>query len=189
MRHAGGTRRPGFPPGPPPLHHDPEVRPVRRLARPFSLLLLGWFAFVMGAVAYATAERRRAVPPDPASDELDVVAAFDALELCSTASAFRGGRVSTWFGGGTLDLRGATLAPGGATLRVVAGFGGGNLVVPEGWRVEPAVLGIFGGVGDSRPSGNPAAAEGVPTVRLEGVAMFGGWGISSETSAVGRPGC
>jgi len=49
--------------------------------------------------------------------------------------------------------------------------------VPEGWNVETRITGL-GGVGDGRPKiGRPADA---PTLRFEGVAMFGGWGITSE---------
>ena len=76
-----------------------------------------------------------------------------------------------------LDLRGATLDPAGATLRASAMFGGGLLVVPETWNVETRIVGI-GGVGDGRPKvERPADA---PTLRFEGTAIFGGWGISSE---------
>jgi hypothetical protein len=105
------------------------------------------------------------------------VATFGPLEYRSTSSAFRGGTVTTWFGGGTLDLREATLSPEGATLRVSALFGGGNLIVPEDWHVETRLVGV-GGAGDGRPAGN--APIGAPTLRLEGTAVFGGWGITSE---------
>ena len=47
-------------------------------------------------------------------------------------------------------------------------------MVPDDWRVETKILPIFGGIGDGRPDGNPP--EGGPTLRLEGVAVFGGWG-------------
>ena len=73
--------------------------------------------------------------------------------------------MTTWFGGGTLDLRNAKLDPAGATIKTSTLFGGGNLIVPDDWRVETALVGI-GGAGDGRPSGNPPA--GAPTLRLEG---------------------
>jgi predicted membrane protein len=149
-----------------------------RLARAFSILLLGWFAFVMGAVVYAKVMGRDSTTPEPDADEIDLVTTFGPLEYANTASAFRGGKVTTWFGGGQLDLRGATLDPAGATIRTNTLFGGGNLIVPADWRVETRIVPVFGGVGDSRPDGNPA--EGAPTLRLEGVAIFGGWGVTAE---------
>ncbi len=147
-----------------------------RLLKLLSLLFLAWFAFVFGAVIYARLFGRTPVPQEPDADEVDLVATFGPLEHTSTATAFSGGDVTTWFGGGTVDLTGATLAPGGATLRVHALFGGGNLVVPEGWRVETQIVGI-GGAGVQ--PGAAAPEPDAPTLRLEGVAIFGGWGVTT----------
>ena len=150
----------------------------KSIFRVISMILLGWFAFVMGAMVFAAVKRREGVPQDPAADEIDLVASFAPLEFRSEATAFRGGTVTTWFGGGTLDLRGATLDPAGATLRVSTLFGGGNMVVPEAWEVRTKIIPVFGGVGDSRPKvDRPADA---PVLHFEGMAVFGGWGITSE---------
>jgi hypothetical protein len=153
------------------------------LRRLLALALLGWFVFLFSAMALAAAKRRDPVPQDPAADEVDLVASFGPLEFHSTAPAFRGGRVQTWFGGGVVDLRDATLDPLGATIEVNALFGGGSLVVPEGWNVETSITGI-GGVGDSRPARERAADA--PTLRVEGTALFGGWGITSRAPDDGR---
>jgi hypothetical protein len=147
------------------------------LGRILAGLLVGWFIFLFTAMGLAYVKRRRTLPQEPSADEVDLVAAFEPLDFRSTSSAFRGGRVDTWFGGGVLDLRGATLDPAGATIEVNALFGGGNLVVPEEWNVETHVAGI-GGVGDGRPARERDAEA--PTLRVEGVALFGGWGITSE---------
>jgi predicted membrane protein len=159
------------------IRRPQETVMFKKIFGVISLVLLGWFAFMVAAMAFAAIKGRRAVEQDPAADEVDLVATFGELDFRSTSAAFRGGTVTTWFGGGTLDLRGATLDPGGATLRVNALFGGGNLVVPDEWNVKTKITGI-GGVGDGRPEvERPADA---PTLRLEGTAMFGGWGITSE---------
>jgi hypothetical protein len=149
-----------------------------RLFRAFSILLLGWFVFVLGAVAYAVMKGRETTTPEPDADEIDLVTTFGELRYSSTAASFRGGRATTWFAGGTLDLRGARPDPAGAALRTQTVFGGGNLLVPADWRVESRILPIFGGVSDARPDGNPP--EGGPTLRLEGIALFGGWVVTSE---------
>ena len=148
-----------------------------KLTRVISFLLLGWFVFIVGAVIYAATRRREALPQDPASDEVDLVATFGPLEFHSESGAFKGGTVTTWFGGGTLALREATLDPAGATLQTSALFGGGNLIVPETWNVETKIVGI-GGAGDGRP--NVERPADAPVLRLEGTAIFGGWGITSE---------
>jgi hypothetical protein len=49
--------------------------------------------------------------------------------------------------------------------------------VPEAWDVTTKIVGI-GGVGDARPKiERPADA---PHLVVEGTAVFGGWGITSE---------
>jgi len=149
-----------------------------RLFRALSALLFAWFVFMIGAMVYAKVMGRSSEPQDPDADDVDLVANFSELQFHSTAKSFRGGSVTTWFGGGTLDLRDAVLDPAGATLRLNAMFGGGSLVVPADWRVEMQLTNVAGGIGDSRPDGNPPA--GAPTLRLEGTTLFGGWGISSE---------
>jgi hypothetical protein len=152
---------------------------MKTILRVFSLLLLGWFLFLIGALVYAATKRREPVPQDPKADEVDLVATFAPLEFHSESGQFRGGTVTTMFGGGEVDLRDAVLDPEGATLHLTALFGGGNLVVPETWNVESKLIGI-GGVGDGRAKvERPADA---PTLRLEGTAIFGGWGVSSAPS-------
>ncbi len=149
-----------------------------RLFRVLSVILLGWFVFVLGAVAYAAIRGRQSTTPEPDEDEIDLVTTFGELKYVSTAQSFRGGRATTWFAGGTLDLRGARPDPAGATLRTQTAFGGGSLLVPDDWRVESRILPVFGGVSDARLDGNPP--EGGPTLRLEGIALFGGWVVTSE---------
>ena len=147
------------------------------IGRLIAALLFAWFVFVFAAMGLAFVKKRQAVPQEPDADEVDLVAAFAPLDFKSTATAFRGGRVETWFGGGVIDLRDATLDPMGATIEVNALFGGGSLIVPEDWNVETSVAGI-GGAGDGRPVRDRAPEA--PTLRVEGLALFGGWGISSE---------
>ena len=150
----------------------------KTIFRVISMILLGWFAFMVIAAVLAAIKGRRGEPQDPAADEVDLVATFGQLDFRSTSGAFRGGAVTTWFGGGTLDLRDATLDPAGATLTANALFGGGNLVVPEGWDVRTTIKPMFGGVSDGRPTMEREADA--PTLRFDGKAVFGGWVITSE---------
>jgi len=141
------------------------------------LALMAWVAFFVSALAFAASKKRDA-PPKPAedSDEIALAAVFEPLQFRSTATAFRGGTIECWFGGGEIDLRGATLDPAGATLRMTAVFGGANLVVPEAWRLDNRVVGIFGGAGGP-PRSTPA--PDAPLLTIEGTAIFGGSGITS----------
>ena len=145
------------------------VRPIRALA----LTTVG----ALGGFAAAAAVAKRALPSrgGEESDELGLVAIFDGIELKNGASAFRGGSVLAWFGGVSLDLRDAELAPD-AHLSVHALFGGVAIRVPPEWRVDSKVNVLAGGA-DVR-----AGAEGTeaPTLTVDGLALFGGIAIGAK---------
>ena len=114
-------------------------------------------------------------PFDESADEIDLAVIFGSLEVESLAPAFRGGDVLAWYGGGTLDLRGATLDPAGAEIRLRAMFGGLQLVVPESWPVELRSRSIVGGIADSR---DPSREDPtLPTLTVDAQAIFGGGAI------------
>jgi hypothetical protein len=153
-----------------------------RFIRNLIVLLLG--LTIGGAIASALGARlaksRLTSSGDAADDEFDRVAIFDGLEFASTAAALRRGSVLAWYAGGTVDLRGATLGPAGATLDLRLIFGGLEILVPPTWRVEISLLPIIGGAGDARPQGGIQADA--PTLRVTGFAIVGGAGIVSEGS-------
>jgi hypothetical protein len=119
--------------------------------------------------------------PDPDADEIDLRTYFGPMDFASVSTAFRGGTVETWFGGGTIDLRGATLHPDGAHLRTTTVFGGGQILVPDSWVVETRISGI-GGAGDVRGSAaaTPQSDPTAPRLVVDGVVAFGGFGIMSQ---------
>jgi hypothetical protein len=144
-------------------------------------LIFGGMAVTMVVGAVAALSMRGKLGPstttDPADDEIVAVAIFGPLAFRSTARSFRGGTLDCWYGGGALDLRDATLSPEGATIRVRAVFGGGQIVVPETWRVRNTVVGL-GGVSDTRPVAD-RSDEG-PELTIEGFVVFGGFAVVSE---------
>ena len=154
---------------------------MKTLGRILGMLMVAWFATMAAAMAVAV-QRKGEVRPatEPDADEIDVSAYLEPLEFRSTATAFRGGRVECWFGGGTIDLREAKLDPNGARLRVTAVFGGGTVLVPEDWVVETHVMGI-GGAGDVRARmGQEPPTDGASRLVIEGKVAFGGFGVMSR---------
>jgi hypothetical protein len=146
----------------------------RLLAAIFAALMV---ASVAGTIAAFLAKRRIVPTTDPAADEVALVGIFGPLAYHSTAPAFRGGTIDCMYGGGVVDLRRATLHPEGAHLQARALFGGAQLIVPEDWQVTGNVLGL-GGLGDARTrKGRPADA---PRLTIDGMALFGGFGVTSE---------
>jgi hypothetical protein len=161
-----------------------RLAPVeRRLPRGVTIGLravgLAWGGLMLSTFAMATASRmssRRVAAVDPEADEIRLRADLGPLAYTSRAKAFRGGSVDCWYGGGFVDLREATLDPSGAHLRVRAVFGGGQIAVPDGWRVVRNVRGI-GGMADLRPK--VERPEDAPVLTVDGVALFGGFSIES----------
>jgi hypothetical protein len=145
------------------------VRPIRALA----LTTVGSVAGFMAAAAFV----KHAVPSrgNEESDELGLVAVFDGIELTNRAAAFRGGSVLAWYGGISLDLRQATLAPG-ARLTIHTLFGGVAIRVPPDWRLESNLRALAGGA-DVRPGAENADA---PTLTIDGRALFGGIAVGAK---------
>ena len=133
---------------------------------------------ILAAVVAAIAKQRMISSGTEMDDEFDLVTIFDGVDFASTAPAFRRGTVLTWYGGGQIDLRGATLDPAGAELDVRALFGGVQVIVPEMWHVEQRMVAFLGGVSDSRDK--IEAQETGPVLRLTGWAAFGGIDVTSE---------
>ena len=154
---------------------------MSRLIRTVLGLLVGGFILTMiaSAIAAAAAKRRLVPVEDPEADEVHLVSIFSPLAFRSTATSFRGGTLDCWYGGGTVDLRGATLAPEGALLTVKAIFGGGQIVVPASWRITNEVMGI-GALNDARPAAE--RPDDGPELTIEGLALFGGFMVLSELS-------
>ena len=157
------------------------------MARFIRLVLGGFLVGLAAAIVGAVVTKRRvASVGTETDDEVALVAIFEPLEFESHALAFRGGSVLLWFGGGDLDLRGVRLDPGGAHLTIRTIFGGGRLLVPESWDVDLRVRALFGGVGDARPAFE--RAPDAPHLLVDGLAIFGGFGILSAKSGRGIPG-
>lgn len=151
---------------------------MRRLAWLFGLLIVVSTAPTI--LAYREKVRRHQLGQDvfdPTADELDLAVIFDGIDGASVASAFRGGEIDCWYGGGSLDLTGATLDPAGGRLRLRSLFGGLDVIVPRSWRIELDSKGVFGGASDQthRLDADPAA----PTLAMEVRSVFGGVSIRS----------
>lgn len=131
-----------------------------------ALLLLGGYALVRRAL--------RGPSPTARGDGSTVssFAMMAGLERTNRSEAFRGGDLTAVMGGVGLDLRGARLAPEGATIDVFALWGGIELTVPEGWRVELDVMPLLGAFEDRTRAAETATA---PTLKIRGfVVMAGG---------------
>ena len=115
---------------------------------------------------------------DQTSSRQDVVALLGAAESRNRSPHFRHANVSAVFGGATLDMRDAHLDPG-ASVDALALFGGVDVIVPPGWRVELGGLPIFGGYED-KTYGNGDVPPDAPVLKVGATAIFGGVGIKNK---------
>jgi hypothetical protein len=157
-------------------------RLLRALTRVFALFVVASTLFGMGSAAVAAVTKRRIeTTKDPASNEPTAASVFAGDRFESHAPALRRGRVITWFAGHDVDLRGATIDPSGATLHLRTMYGGTQVAIPEGWRVESHVRSVFGGTQvDVNQADLPADA---PLLELRGFSLFGGVRVTTSPAA------
>ena len=105
-------------------------------------------------------------------------AMFGGTEVTNRSERFRGGTLTAVFGGVTLDLREAGIPSDGATLSVTALFGGVDVIVPKGWRVNVQGTPIFSGFEDNTQSNGPAGPDG-PQLAIDVLALFGGLDVKN----------
>jgi len=106
-------------------------------------------------------------------DRVSEAVIFWGLDKNIDSKEFKGGDVTTIFGGCKIDLSEATIAKGGAKLEVNAIFGGVGIIVPKNCKVVSNGVGILGGW-ESKISTNDIKT---PILHISGSAIFGGVGI------------
>lgn len=91
---------------------------------------------------------------------------------------FRGGNVTVIMGGGTLNLRDATLPADGAVLDVTAIMGDYKVQVPSGWRVILNADAFLGETEDKRSDKGPVTGND-PALEIRGNVIMGGLEVKS----------
>jgi predicted membrane protein len=112
------------------------------------------------------------------SDMIDEVSIFTSAKRYINSQNFKGGKVTSIFGGNHLDFARAKLANGENTLEIACIFGGCKIYVPREWKVIVNVTSIFGGIDDKRYANfDYPKSEGV--LIIKGAVIFGGCEILS----------
>lgn len=112
-------------------------------------------------------------------DVIRSTAFFGGPKLASTSQHFRGAWLTAIFGGITLDLRDARLAPEGASVNATAACGGIDILVPEGWRISVRSTPIFGGLDDKTDRSQKLPAD-APTLHVDALTVLGGVDVKHE---------
>ncbi|PKL81801.1 MAG: hypothetical protein CVV24_13410 [Ignavibacteriae bacterium HGW-Ignavibacteriae-3] len=118
--------------------------------------------------------RPRTFSSEQSVDYIDETSIFNSINKMIRSDNFRGGKVTTIFGGTKLNLTESKLSPGENNLELTTIFGGAEIHVPPNWRVLLNVTSIFGGFEDKRYGkyNNEEFSEGI--LIIKGVTLFGG---------------
>lgn len=86
---------------------------------------------------------------------------------------FKGAKISTYFGGTTIDLRHTHIAPGETYIDVDCNWGGIELFIPSDWKVQIKCNCFCGGCEDKRWQGTHSKEDGGILI-VRGNVSFGG---------------
>ncbi len=104
------------------------------------------------------------------TNSFHTVAVMGGVVRGVASSDFAGGDAVAVMGGCQIDLRAAKITKE-AVIDVLAFWGGIEIRVPRGWRVDNQVVAILGGIVDKTERDVPADA---PTLIIRGSAIMGG---------------
>ena len=112
-------------------------------------------------------------------DYIDYVHIFSGGERQVVSQNFRGGKVTSIFGGSEIDLTRAKLAPGRSEIEIACVFGGATIIVPDDWYVTVEVVPVLGGFSDSRKMSPTRPVDTTKQLVIKGAVVFGGGEIKS----------
>jgi hypothetical protein len=127
------------------------------------LISVGGVSLIQQALRPAAKDARR-------DNSFHSVAVMGGVGRGVASSDFVGGDVVAVMGGCEINLAAAKITSE-AVIDVLAFWGGVEIKVPRGWRIENQVLAILGGVVDKTDGNAPA---GAPTLILRGSAIMVG---------------
>lgn len=113
------------------------------------------------------------------SNMIDEIAIFGGCEKYITSDNFQGGKITSIFGGSTLDFSNAVLADGDVVIELANIFGGTKLIIPPDWNIKIEVVSIFGGFVDKRRNISPVNINPNKILVIKGACVFGGGEIRS----------
>jgi hypothetical protein len=156
---------------------------LHRYIWPIILITVGLVIIFRPRKKYMEPFGTRDTDPSPGApsgdDTIDSVVIFGGVKKKIISKTFRGGELTTVFGGTELDLTQADVT-GRIELELTQIFGGTKLVVPPHWRIQSDdLVSIFGGLDDKRPQHTDVNVETNKVLILRGTCIFGGIDIKS----------
>ncbi len=150
---------------------------LRQAFWPAVLIVFGGYLVISPPKYFKSGHRRRKEEDD--RDFIDEVSVFGGGEKTITSTQFKGGRITSIFGGSKINLMNSQMAAGNNVLDTFSLFGGTTIIVPAGWNVKVEVVSVFGGFSDKRERMPNLVFDQEKTLQIKGVAIFGGGEVKS----------
>ncbi|HXH37125.1 MAG TPA: hypothetical protein VNN08_00715 [Thermoanaerobaculia bacterium] len=147
----------------PPLPFLPHFHPAAILGIWPLLISVGGVTLIRQALQPAAKDAAQ-------TNSFHSVAVMGGVGRGVASTDFVGGDAVAVMGGCQINLAAAKITKG-AVIDVLAFWGGIDIRVPRGWRVENQVVAILGGIVDKTERDVPA---GAPTLIIRGSAIMGG---------------
>ena len=135
----------------------------------FNVWTLFW-PLVLIAVGWAILFNKSGPKVLSGRDANDLSAILGGIDAKVDSDDYTGGSSTTILGGGTIDLRNATIKKE-ATIKIFTLLGGLEIKVPEGWHIKSSVLPVLGGVEDKTAA---TSSKTAPVLNIVGTAILGG---------------
>ncbi len=132
------------------------------------------FLVIVGLVFLIRNRDRASISADD-PHALDETSIFGGSEKKFISDQFKGGKITSIFGGSSIDLRGSKPVEG-ASIELFTLFGGNELRIPSDWKVEIGSTAIFGAFTDSRSN---VDINPIYTIKITGLIIFGGGDIKN----------
>jgi predicted membrane protein len=111
---------------------------------------------------------------DSADGDFNHIAIFGGFKRRVTVKNFRGGSVMAVMGGYEIDLRQAGIEGDSATIDATSIMGGGEIKVPDTWRISMDGIGLFGAYVDETHQIPPVDGTSQKHLIVKGIAFMGG---------------
>lgn len=112
------------------------------------------------------------------NDYIRVNSVFSGVKKNIVSKSFKGGQITSVFGGSEIDLSQADIN-GKVQLKFEVVFGGAKIIVPSHWSITNNIDGVFHGVDDKRRSNLAVTIDPGKELILTGSVVFGGVEIRS----------
>lgn len=149
-----------------------DIRNVWHVFWPLVVIMIG--VSLMMRRSFGGFKKNTTHNPHESIDYIDDFAILGGRERSIDSKNFKGGKITTLFGGSEIDLRNADLAEGIQELDVFVMFGGTEIMVPPGWAIQIEVVSLLGTFSDKRINALKVVPEPGKTLIIKGFVMFGG---------------